>query len=262
MEQEQNDWLTIENIDNDVVLTHCSIFTDEEVVIPKGVTKIAEGAFDGCYNIESLVVPDSVVCIEPSYKLTYINLQAVRTGSIEWHLKVLDFKGEIPETNGAFSNSYIDKLRINQPRKNCKIPSDILKALHMDNPRHNWSIVYAAPELCEEESSIPGYIRVTKALDNTVEYADHDGDIIDLNTKYIVSVEPADIERYHSVKGSIIRCIPNAYEGETKFYVYEPCDMVKQKISTSLRMLSEQVGGVAGLLNQLETLCADKPNLK
>lgn len=253
-------WLTIEEKNGTQVLTQCSVFAEDELIIPEGVTIIEEGAFDGCHDIKSMFIPGSMVCIKPSYKLKSINLQAVRDGCIVWHLNVLDFNGEIPETNGIFAKSYIYELRINQPRKKCKIPSDILEALHMDNPRHNWSIVYAAPELCEEESSIPGYIRVTKAfLDNRVEGAEHDGDIIDINTKYIVSVEPIDIERYHPVKASIIRCALNAYERETMFIVYESCDMVRQKIATSLRMLSEQVGGAAGLLNQLETLLKPCP---
>ena len=262
----EQDWLTIENIDNEKVLTHCFVLADGEIVIPQGVTKIAEGAFDGCRDITSLVVPDSVVCINQSYRIDEGGINEYyyrkKVGVIEWNLNVLDFQGKIPETNGIFSKSHIDKLRINQPRKKCRIPSDILDALHMDNPRHNWSIVYAAPELYEEASSVPGYIRVTKALDNTIEYAEHDGDIIDINTKYIVSVEPVDIERYNPVKGSIIRCASNAHERAVDYRVYEPCKKVLQKIDTSLRVLSEQVGGVAGLLNQLETLCVDKPNLK
>ena len=255
----KQNWLTIEEKNGTQVLKRCSVFAEDELIIPEGVTIIEEGAFDGCHDIKSLFVPSSVVCIKPSYKLASINLQEIREGSIEWYLDVLDFNGEIPETNGIFAKSYIHELRINQPRKNCKIPNDILSALHVDNPRHNWSIVYAAPELCEEESSIPGYIRVTKALDNTIEYAEHDGDVIDINTKYIVSVEPADIKRYKPVKGSIIRCAQNAYEGKTSFFVYESCEMVRQKINASLRMLSEQVGGAAGLLNQLETLMKPDP---
>lgn len=231
--------LTIEEKNGTNVLIRCIFLGEDELRIPEGVTIIEEGALDGCDDIKYMFVPSSVVCIKPSYKLKYSGWDLVKDGSIYWDLKVLDFNGEIPETNGIFAESYIGKLRINQPRKKCKIPSDILEALHMNDPRHDWSIVFAAPELCEEVSSLPGYIRVTKALDNMVEYAEHDGDIIDINTKYIQSVEPVDIERYHPIKGSIIRCAPNDDEKETKFFVYEPCDMVRQKIATSLRMLSE-----------------------
>lgn len=259
---EQN-WLTIEEQDGNQILTKCSPEAEGEIVIPQGVTKIAERAFNGCENIKSLIIPNSMISINPSYGTKREGYVYKETGRIiRLYLSVLDFQGTIPETNDTFANSEISVLRINQPRKNCKIPSDILKALCMDNPRHNWSIVYAAPELCEEESSIPGYIRVTKALDNTIEYAEHDGDVIDINTKYIVSVEPADIKRYKPVKGSIIRYAQNAYERGVDYCVYEPCSMVLEKIETSLRMLSEQIGGVAGLLNQLETLCKDKPNQK
>ena len=252
---EQN-WLTIEEQDGNQILTKCSPEAEGEIMIPQGVTKIAERAFNDCENIKSLIIPNSMISINPSY-----GTRKKEKGRIKrLVLSVLDFQGTIPETNDTFARSKISVLRINQPRKNCKIPSDILSALDMDNPRHNWSIVYAAPEYCEEVSSIPGYIRVTKALDNTVEYAEHDGDVIDINTKYIVSVEPADIKRYKPVKGSIIRYAQNAYERGVEYCVYEPYDMVLEKIETSLHMLSEQVGGAAGLLNQLETLLKRVPD--
>lgn len=251
-------FMTIEKVGEEVVLKKCSIYTEEKIVVPEGVTIIEEGAFDGCKQIKSLVVPASVVCMKPSYEIDLIReentIEEKRLGEIiGWSLEVLDFQGEIPETNNAFVNSWIDVLRVNQSRKACSIPDDIVSAFHIDESWHKWSIVYAAPESFEGASPVPGYIRITKT--------DND-ELIDINTKYIVSVEPLKLDRYKPHIGSVIKCAVKANERGYEYKVYEPCDKVLGKMDTSLRMLSKQVGGVAGLLNQLETLCVDKLNLK
>lgn len=83
--------------------------------------------------------------------------------------------------------------------------------------------------------------------------------LVDINTKYIVSVEPLELERYYPHTGSLITfAAPVLGERLYRLQVYESCDMVLKKIEDSLNMLSQQVGGVAGLLNQLETLCNKK----
>jgi hypothetical protein len=83
--------------------------------------------------------------------------------------------------------------------------------------------------------------------------ADND-ELVDINTKYIVSVEPINIERYQTHEGSLITCASNGMERSCQIIVYEPCDIVLKKIEDSLSTLSQQVGGIAGLLNQIETL--------
>lgn len=233
------------------------------VHVPSAITTIKADAFDECKNLNILHFPNnsSLKTIENSHYLDCYDTkkciqipQLVFEGGFPKEERLFANRSfdklyvndksilkSFPQTNHTFEGCYINELWINLARKNCKyedIPEDIIKALHL-NDRNRGRIIFAAPELCEEVSAIPGYIRVTKALDDIVECAEHDGDIIDINTKYIISVEPVDIERYHPVKGSIIRCASNAHERAVDYRVYEPCEMVLQKIDASLRMLGK-----------------------
>ena len=250
----------------------------EFIYIPSAVKTIGECAFNDCEQLNTLYFPKTssleAVDVERWFGKEVVIPKMVFEGGFPetnrlfagLHIGKLCVNDKsvlkcFPKTNQTFEDCYIQELRINLAKKNCdKIPEDILSSLHLNDRRDPGHIIYAAPELCEEVSSVPGYIRVTKALVPmpVEERIEHDGDVFDINTKYIVSVEPIDIERYHPVKGSRIRCASNAYERGVDFVVYEPREMVLEKIDISLRMLSEQVGGAAGLLNQLETLL--KPN--
>ncbi len=163
------------------------------------------------------------------------------------NISVLDFAGEISETYGkGFLYCKIKKLRINTPRKQTIIPEDIGSAL--DNTKFS-TVVYAVPELCNEESQVSGYIRCTLARND---------ELVDINTKYILSVEPVELDCYHPHIGSRISCAVCGNETHYDYIVYEPCDMVLKKIEHSLCQLSKRVGGIAGLLNQIETLANDK----
>lgn len=241
-----------------------------------------EGGQDGCvfykcYNLEKISLPNSWSKIlgklfstydsfrEYHYKLELSSFNVPKSvmeiENQDWKasIAVLDFNGAIPETNGTFKNCSIETLRVNTTKKNTRIPDDIIEAL---NSTKNHSIIYAAPESCDKPSQVPGYIKVTQA--SNVKYDgdldERDGDLIDINTKYIVSVEPYKLERYHPLTGSLITCAANGIERSYQIIVYESCDMVLQKIDDSLQALSQKVGGVAGLLNQLETLCRPFPN--
>ena len=228
------------------------------IIIPNSVTSIGHQAFWGCRNLTSIILSNSLEIIdEHTFQVpsTYgyfdylLNLQKfVVPSSVkiiknqDWKadINILDFEGEIPETNNNFKNCRIKRLRINLPKKLAKIPDDIANAINRDH------IIYAAPELCQETSKVPGYITVT--------YAKND-ELVDINTKYIVSIEPYEIERYHPLTGSLITCAASSMERTYQMLVYEPCEMVLKKIADSLANLSKEVGGVAGLLNQIETLC-------
>lgn len=178
----------------------------------------------------------------PSYIKKIVSSQVPKV-----NISVLDFAGEISETDGdVFANCKIKKLRINTPRKQTIIPEDIGSAL--DNTKFS-TVVYAVPELCNEESQVSGYIRCTLARND---------ELVDINTKYILSVEPVELDCYHPHIGSRISCAVCGNETHYDYIVYEPCDMVLKKIEHSLCQLSKRVGGIAGLLNQIETLANDK----
>lgn len=328
----KDNWLTIEKIGQELVLTECSKEADGDIEIPDGVTRIDSYAFMDCLKIQSVTIPESVKqigndafnctfnqdghsCVKyanmesffnisygnydanPSCRadIVYINNEKITDCLIvpdtieiiskntlvglkidtliipssvtkiemqeNYHkkdLKVVNFEGKIPETNNSFNNFNIRVLRVNTPRKQTTFPDDIKEAFYV-NPRtfDRSKIVYAVPELCKEQSQVPGYIKVTNAFDD---------ELVDINTKYIVSIElydfnnsdnlryNPDLEKYHPHVGSLIKCAANSNERGVEYFVYEPPKIVWEKIKLSLSMLSQQVGGIAGLLNQIETL--------
>ena len=83
-----NSWLTIENIDGEVVLTKCSIEAEGEIVIPESVTEIGDSAFYGC-GITSVNIPSCVTKIGNSAfdgcsDLTSVNIPNSVTEIGEW----------------------------------------------------------------------------------------------------------------------------------------------------------------------------------
>ena len=328
---EQN-WLTIKNKENNIIITKCSEDAYGDIVIPEGVTIIADMAFEkcngitsvsiphsvsnigscafyGCDRLTSINIPDSVTNIgwgafkdctsltdivinngidqcgiqifEGCRGLKKITIKKGQCGDIvrgllsssygygrsTWHLdsisfdesikciedqdwgaeiSVLDFRGSIPQTNGTFEDCVIGSLRVNTSRKQTIIPADIQEAL--DKAKHS-TIIYAAPGLCKEASSVPGYIKATDAKDD---------ELIDINTQYIMSVKPYELERYTPVTGSIITMVPINREFSHQIVVYEPCEIVLKKIEDAIESLSQKLGGVSGLINLLKFLCEKK----
>ena len=76
-------------------------------------------------------------------------------------------------------------------------------------------------EECQE--TIKGYIRLMQANDKP----------IFINTKYIVSVEPAEIARYHQTEGSLITLSVGGSDGLQTIKVIEPCEVVLKAIEKS-----------------------------
>lgn len=55
-----NNWFKIEKRDEERVLKECSKEAYGDIVVPVGVTQIAENAFRDCTNIISLTIPNTV----------------------------------------------------------------------------------------------------------------------------------------------------------------------------------------------------------
>ena len=59
-----NNWLTIEQEGDKVILKKCSKEAEEEIVIPDGVNTIGKDAFYQCHRLCSIVLPQSLTKIE------------------------------------------------------------------------------------------------------------------------------------------------------------------------------------------------------
>ena len=55
-----SEWFKIENKEGESILVECSKEAYGEIVVPDGVTQIAEKAFKDCTNIVSLTIPNCV----------------------------------------------------------------------------------------------------------------------------------------------------------------------------------------------------------
>lgn len=256
----------------------------KSIVIPDTVTEIGSAAFWECRALEKITIPaakfgsnafyesknisevyfsDSVKCLdmrqlvdesghyskdrEPFRHLKKLRFSASieKIDNLDNYFEDIDtlvFEGRIPETNGSFKVCTIKELIINQSRKHAgEIPADIHDALRKGNGNY----IYGTPDFCKEESTIPGYIKATLVKNE---------ELIDINTKYIISVEPCEYLHYKNV-GSMIKCAADA--GNHVAYeikVHEPCEMIYGKISKSLEQLGSKVGGIGGLINLIETL--------
>lgn len=120
------------------------------------------------------------------------------------------------------------RLRINAPLQKIKARNVVEDYKNSDGEEHR-SYIFNVPELCCEESIIPGYIRATLAIRDRVEAYDV---ITEINTKYIVSMHPEDINlRDHPVVGTRIHMASNGFEQHQTLVVYEPMEMIAEKIA-------------------------------
>ena len=172
---------------------------------------------------------------------------------------IIDFVDGCPKEI-VFSGYYscerfkFSELRINQSINSVgSVRVQSLKKLCERYRKPSANLIFAAPEVCEEQSSIPGFIKVTRVYDLNYRGREYD-EVVDINTKYIFMTEPLIIDRYSPVDGCRISIASRNSEGYAVIDVYESKEMVDEKIKHSLENLSRQVGGVAGLLNELEML--------
>ena len=109
------------------------------------------------------------------------------------------------------------------------LPSDVDKET-FDKDRERY--VFNVPELCEENSRIPGYIRATLAFRDGVEVYD---EITEINKRFIVSMSSEEITlRDHPVVGTRIHMASNGIEQHQTLVVYEPMEMIAEKIARAV----------------------------
>ena len=213
--------------------------------------KIGENAFyilDGRgHDTRTLVLPNTAIEIgkEAFYGRNF-NTITIQSGSVE--------------NIGDYINGTAKVVRINTPKNEFKYDEGLIKILDWDNHNYNYhgKLVLAAPELCTAKSDIPGYIKLTEKYDDATIYSfDESRDkIIEVNTRYIMYYEPIEIERFDPCVGTVLYMA--AYGGDerlTRVVVYEPVEMVAAKIKEALESLSKEIGGVAGLMQQVDKLC-------
>ena len=101
------------------------------ITIPDSVTSIGNNAFSDCSGLTSITLPDcDMSCNEFCNGNYFHNSSPIQTIKIHANVKrlrdlsvfhrnlsVLDFMGNIPVTNGIFSDSSIENLRVNTSRK-------------------------------------------------------------------------------------------------------------------------------------------------
>ena len=223
------------SLDEDSVIS-IGIWGREELIVPE-ICKQGEDAkkkqiIACCFNYapKRIYFPKTVQYVAFCYE------------GKETKFELFDFAGKLPsfaECNSGIDGAKLELLRINAPVAETDVPT-LLKimledAIDTGRIKYNGKVIFAAPALCEEDSSVPGYIRVTARLRNKYRLIDQisgkDKDIIvSLNTRYIGSVEPFDIETYTPCVGSLVHIVTTGVETHYTYVVYEPVETIMEKI--------------------------------
>ena len=214
-----------------------------DVILPEGLKTIHNYAFMNA-KIETLRIPASV---------TEIGKKAF----LHAHIKTIVFEGQW--TDNIDPEAFVDfkceeGIRINDSAQNISSYNDLFEAVDEDCNK----LTLAAPRLCKEESPTIGYIRATQVYywegyrrrwNNVM----HNEGIVDINTRYIVSVKEYDIPTYTPIKGSIITLF--GFDGDCQHYsviVYEPLEMVLEKIDTAVRQINATGCTVDELIDRIK----------
>ena len=145
-------------------------------------------------------------------------------------------------------------IRINDTAPNITQYNELLEAVENKCDK----LILAAPGLCDETSPSIGYIRVTQAY-----YRDgylsrwnnirHNEGIIDINTRYIVSVKEYVIPTYTPVKGSEITIYGSDHDRQhNSVIVYETVKSVLEKIDTALKEINATGCTVDELIDRIK----------
>ena len=216
----------------------------KDIVLPDCLNVIHSYAFM-CAKIKTLRIPATVT--------------EIGKGAF-WHAKIdnIIFEGKWtadidPE---AFSNLKVSgSIRFNDTAQNVSAYNELLEAVGGDCKK----LILAAPSLCEEDSPSIGYIRVTQAYYSNGYYYNswnniqHNEGIIDINTRYIVSVKEYEIPTYLPVKGSVI-ALSGADNDRQQYYiiVYEPKEIVMKKIDTAVKQINASGCTIDELIDRIK----------
>lgn len=214
----------------------------KDIVLPDCLNVIHSYAFM-CAKIKTLRIPATVTEIGKgaflNAKIDNIIFEGKWTADID------------PE---AFSNLKVSgSIRINDTAQNVSAYNELLEAVGSDCKK----LILAAPSLCEEDSSSIGYIRVTQAYYSNGYYSwnniQHNEGIIDINTRYIVSVKEYEIPTYLPVKGSVI-ALSGVDNDRQQYYiiVYEPKETVMKKIDTAVKQINASGCTIDELIDRIK----------
>ncbi len=201
-------------------------------------SSFSEGSFRSGkfeYWFETFSIPSNIRTIERGFILGK-GFNRNHKGEI----KTLEFLGQIPETNGAFEDTKIEKIRVNLPRKQVQFPEDIKKKIANNQIK---SVIYAAPQLCTSESELPGYITLT-SIEND--------ELVEVNIKYIAAIRVVEINRFKKHEGArlVLTDKGDVYE----ILVYEPRTVIIDKIKTAMDRFKEQEGSLVALFANIDNL--------
>lgn len=224
------------------------IFDDQQynicdVTLPDGIETIHSFAFVNA-EIDTLRIPASVTEIG-------------RKAFFKAKINNLVFEGKW--TDGIDPEAFTGmqckgSIRFNDNAQNIKSYNNLLEAVGNDCRK----LTLAVPDICKEDSPAIGYIRATQAYYSEGYMARwndirHNEGIIDINTRYIVSVKEYEIPTYTPVTGSKIMLHGSNRDQQHYCYiVYEPVEMVLQKIDTAVKQLNATGCTVDELIDRIQ----------
>ena len=159
------------------------------------------------------------------------------------------FNGHLPLIeNDAFNKCSAQKVVLNDTINTVDhIPHSIIDLIEQDRDRRyrleeyslldfrgTGKIVFGTPSLCEEESSIPGYIKVTALVRNGTPVPDVG---VEINCLYITYLE--DVTDITKTKGTLIHLV-RPMDGLKDIIVFEPREMVAEKIKRAMGKIDSQ----------------------
>ena len=179
---------------------------------------------DGCMNIIAMELLGKKSYREEEIK-TRVIPASVDTLFVDTPLDELIIEGN---PHNVFLYQKPKNLKINAPLSKVNA-SNIVRDYKESYGEQHDNYIFNVPDLCDEDSAIPGYIRATLAFRDGVEAYDV---ITEINTKFIVSMSPTDItHRDHPVMGTRIHMASNGIERHQTLVVYEPMEMIAEKIA-------------------------------
>ena len=107
-----NEWLTIEREEERVILKKCSQEAEGEVIIPDGVTDIADSAFIQCHNVNEVHIPNGVKAIGKDAFL-YCDLISIQIPSSVTKIDSIIYQDQF-EQSPFYGNCHIASISVDK----------------------------------------------------------------------------------------------------------------------------------------------------